>query len=153
VARGSTEQDLTEVLLDWQSGWFFVRLYDDQDTILDSFDFRFVRPLVAVLVEGASSLPGPAGHGPVRVRFEHRGPCQISPPPEAGAVTVSDESTRATLPAAIDADKSEWKITGGHGTNEFNQAVPVTLLLERLWWAIADELTPGRPAAPTGRRL
>lgn len=130
------EQDLSEILAPWPSGWFFVRLYDGQGELLDSFDFRCVRPLKALDVVDLT-LPGSGGHRSARVEFVYHGACLIAPdgglPPD-GTITNQPGLTVAMLPANPFVDETRWSVRAGPGW-----PVSVTILLERLWWGIGDE--------------
>ena len=68
------EQGLAEVL-DGRQGRFFVRVYDERATLLDSDEFRYFQSLEAIHVNDEPYTkqsvlpPSPAGHHPTKIRF------------------------------------------------------------------------------------
>lgn len=142
---GTRDQDLSAILSHFHCGWFFVRLYDSYAELLDSFDFRFVRPLRDIALRDLSSLPGSAGHRPVAAEFMHEAGCEIvAEIPPRGSVLPTPHSgvTVATIPATPEADETRWLLTARPG-----RSVQATIVVERLWWALGDERT--KPATWT----
>jgi hypothetical protein len=128
------QQDLRlQVLDDREGGWYFVRLYDACDDLIESFDFRFARRLVRVDVETPPLVPPVGGHGIVDVTIHHHPGCPIrsvNDLPDGVEVTRSDRAVAISLPASPTADATRWLI-GPPG----DQAVTFVLRLDRLWWA------------------
>jgi hypothetical protein len=50
------------------SGWYFIRLYDANDALIDGFPFRYVARLKGIEVEGAGLTEGDSE---IRVTFAH----------------------------------------------------------------------------------
>ncbi|MFQ5472912.1 MAG: hypothetical protein ACE5FA_08530, partial [Dehalococcoidia bacterium] len=85
--------------------WFFVRLYDANDDLLDSLDFRYAKGLEAIEIDEHSSLPDPCGHRPARVDFHLTSGMTISPvdgPPEITSFRKTP-AEGILLPARSDA--------------------------------------------------
>ncbi|MDA2934096.1 hypothetical protein MYX82_07105 [Acidobacteria bacterium AH-259-D05] len=115
------------------SGWYFVRVYNQDEDLVESFDFRFCRTL-ADIRRNVPFLPGPSGHGDVTVECEHepglslfldnrklRGRVRI----EAG-----DKATVLHIPPIPDCDETKWTLR-----DEGND-VSAVLKLPRLWWGV-----------------
>lgn len=137
--RGASDQDLVEIRRHFDCGWFFVRLYNSDAELLDSFDFRFVRSLREIGLRDLSFLPGSSGHRPVAAEFTHEGECEIVPKTAARGVVASSPRpgvTVATIPATPEADETLWLLSARPG-----RPVETTILVERLWWAVGDERT------------
>ena len=132
------ERDVGAVLGDRQ-GRFFVRVYDTDTELLDSEQFRYLRNLREILVNGAPYsegrllVPPPTGHLPTEVRF------------------VGVDS--ATLRSALSLEAKHTKV---QGTSLFvdphpnvdriscvlesdTDRIDVVLHLPRLWWLIEEE--------------
>jgi hypothetical protein len=54
---GSVEQELRSELAGRRGGWYFIRVYDRQDNLLESMDFRFMTPLRGITVSPYKHLP------------------------------------------------------------------------------------------------
>jgi len=130
------EKPLADVLGDRQ-GRFFVRVYDAREgRLLDSDQFRYLRALRDILVNGTSYsqktllLPPPSGHRPTEVRFagDHDTVIRPIPPSEAEFVEVS-EGVLVARPTP-DADDISFGLEADGGR------VDIRLRLARVWWRI-----------------
>ncbi|MES4793298.1 MAG: hypothetical protein C4321_10255, partial [Chloroflexota bacterium] len=129
---------------DKQPGWFFVRVYDANDELLESLDFRYVKGLEAIEVAEVSPLPSPQGHGGVKVVFRVAPDVVVSPvlvdgPPEIAGLNPA-RAEGVLLPARPDAGRATWRVSAGTGTG-----VEAVVHVPRIWWAFtasgnADEL-------------
>ncbi len=121
------EQGLAKVL-DGRQGRFFVRVYDEKATLLDSDEFRYFQSLEAIHVNNEpykkeSVLPpSPAGHHPTKIRFvgADAGVTIKHPTPHATA----DGDCVVVHPVA-DADVVSCAL---------ESHVSIKLHLPRIWW-------------------
>ncbi len=126
------EQNLPDELTNRRGGWYFVRIYDNDDNLLESMDFRFMIALKDIQTEKYPSLPGPNGHNSVTVQFLHQADSRVEPEDkhtDALEIRRENERTIVTVPPNPDCDKTIWRVRNG------NAEIKVTLLVERIWWA------------------
>ena len=139
---GAEEQKLPEEIAQRRGGWFFARIYDNNDNLLESMDFRFLGGLKDIRMGSFDCLPGPNGHDNVPVQFLHETDCKVELTDEdkQHALKIRRErgQTIVTVPPKPDCDKTHWILHDGEGE------VKVTVLVERIWWAFG-----AMGAAPT----
>jgi hypothetical protein len=127
------EVQLSEHLNGRTSGWYFVRLYDVNEVLMDSLYFAFARPLHGVKVSGTSALPAVSGHAKARLEFEHDtgasikilGEHQHEPQP-------FDSGTAFIVPPCCEQLDWEFSWPG-------EPPLKCTTRIERIWWAIGSE--------------
>ena len=137
---GVPEQPLPTEFVSREGGWYFLRFYDLQSQLVESFDFRFAPALRGFDVPPFPRLPAPTGHGTVNIVVDHDSNCVVSPASDlAGSIQVGRRETTTTLsvPPDPDCDRSEWLVAPDH-----RPQVRVTFLVERVWWAVGDENAP-----------
>jgi len=129
------EQSLPQELVERKGGWFFLRFYDKSDELVDSLDFRFLTALNDIRVI-ASPKPSESGHGAAQVEFRHQPDCAVRPVENLPEVQIErqDEKTVVVLPRRPSYDRTAWRLGIRNGPS-----VEVTILVERLWWALGDE--------------
>ncbi len=114
-----------------------MRIYDRNDCLLDSMDFRFVPGLRDIRVEGGTCLPGPHGHEQATVRFIHEDSCTIQPvdPTVATALEVRHENghTVATIPPRPDLDETHWTVC------DRGAEIDIAVLVKRMWWGVGTD--------------
>lgn len=133
-------QTLPENLNARGAGWYFLRIYDLNTDLLDSFDFRFVNALHGIEFDPPFPLPQDGGHQPVHIVFLHDAGCIIEPDANCQGrlkIETTLEKTVVWLPAAPDLDETRWHISAPG-----SPSVEATLLIERVWVAPGDEATP-----------
>lgn len=133
------ERELAQVLAGRQ-GRFFVRVYDDREgRLLDSGQFRYLRALNDILVNGAPYSPRtlllspPSGHPPTEVRFAGEPGAVIRPALPSGtneSVKVSGNGLVAQ--PTPDADDISCRLV----TEPDGGRVDIRLTLPRVWWRI-----------------
>ena len=117
-----------------KAGWYFVRFYNSTDQLIDSMDFRFVAGLSAITVHETPALPTAGRHGEVKVEFCCEEDCSIEPLNLKDLkVDNLDGKVIVVIPAYPECDRSHWLV--GYD----NHKVPITVLLERVWWALNEE--------------
>ena len=130
---GTEEQKLPEEIANRRGGWYFIRIYDNGDNLLESMDFRFLTALSDIRMESSDLLPGPNGYDNVTVQFLHQTDCKAELMDEdiQHALEIRRESgqTIVTVPPKPDCDKSHWILRDG------DAEIEVTVLVERIWWA------------------
>lgn len=140
-ARAADFEQLRPGIAAQGAGWFFVRLYDANDDLIDSLDFRFFAKLQAIELDAVPPVPAADGHRPARfhLRFAYGSDCEVRPAdiPVDGRLFVTreqDDSYHIEIPPLPDCDESLWMIRERNGTE-----VEVCLRVDRLWWSVADE--------------
>lgn len=137
---GKNEQELPPEVADRKAGWYFLRIYDKNDNLIDSLDYRFVKSLKDFRVLLSSPLPPTGGHSSVRVEFCHEPRCIVEPEPFGTDdiwVEHEDNKTTLTVPPAPAYDRTKWTVTSQDGP-----PVTVTVLIERVWWVLGLEDQP-----------
>jgi hypothetical protein len=128
------EQTNLDMLINGRSGWYFLRIYDKNNDLIESMDFRFFRNLRNIQIEGNTScLPGPAGHENIIVKFLHHPDCKVVLRDRdiQHLLDISREigETTITLPPESNCDKTDWILS------DDGAEVDVTILTERIWWS------------------
>ena len=127
------EQKLPEEISSRCGGWYFVRIYDNKDNLLESMDFRFLKALNDIRVESSDFLPGLNGYDSVTAQFLHQTDCKAELMDEdiQHALEIRRESdyTIVTIPPKPNCDKTHWILRDG------DAEIEVTVLVERIWWA------------------
>lgn len=131
-----TQQELPHEVAARKWWWYFLRFYDHNDDLIESLDFRFVRALKEIRIHQPSYLPPENGHRPVRVEFLHDLGCAVQPADGLTSIQIEGEDGQTILTISPDPtyDETRWLVNSEDGTK-----VEVTILVERLWWAVEDE--------------
>lgn len=131
---GTKEQKMPDELTNQQGGWYFVRIYDKNNDLLESMDFRFMAGLKDIQIMNSKCLPEPDGYNDVTVQFIHQANCKVEPADEEmhHVLTIRRENdfTIATIPPKPDYDKTHWVL------GEENAKVKTTVLVKRVWWCV-----------------
>jgi len=134
-------QDLGEPMQTRQSGWYFIRLYDTNEDLAESLDFRFALTLENIVIAPHSALPGKQGHADVRIEVHHakNSSIRLIRPRDIQLPTnTSDRGTIVDVPPNPNADKTDWNLLV-----EKNPKVYLSFLVERVWWSICEQdVTP-----------
>jgi len=133
------EQRLPAEAAPRKDGWYFLRFYDMDDDLVESLDFRLVCALREIKVFQPSPFPSEGEHGPVYAEFTHESDCAIQPTDDlARSIQVEGKGnkTRLTIPPSPTYDETRWHVGS---RSEGNPHVQVTILAERLWWAVGQE--------------
>ena len=134
----TNERDVGTVLGNRQ-GRFFVRIYDADMELLDSDQFRYLRDLEEILVNGKPYsedlllVPTTAGHLPTEVRFIGVDGANVHPVLSPEAKRTNFRGTSVLVDPHPDADRASCVIASDTGS------VDVVLALPRVWWHIAQE--------------
>ena len=133
---GEIRQDLPSEVAGRKGGWYFLRLYDMNDELIESLDFRFISALKEIRLVQPSPLPSEDGHRPVCVEFLHEPGCSVQPEDCPTNIQIERQGDKTTLiiPPDPTCDKTRW-LVGPDGESR----VQVTILVERLWWAVGEE--------------
>ncbi|MBA2226681.1 MAG: uS9 family ribosomal protein [Thermogemmata sp.] len=134
--QGLIEQTLPPEVGERKEGWYFLRFYDTNGDLVESLDFRFISALKEIRTDRFSPLPLENGYNPVCVTFLHDPGCVIHLADGSLNVQIErqDDKTILTIPPDPTCDKTHWHV-GSQGGPQ----VEVTILVERLWWAIGEE--------------
>jgi len=127
------EQTNLNELINGRSGWYFLRIYDKNNDLIESVDFRFLKNLWNIQIEGnASCLPGQAGHQNIIVKFLHDPDCKIElmdkDKQQLLDIRRQDGQTTVTVPPQPEFDKTNWMINDG------GKEIEAAILIERVWW-------------------
>ena len=133
------EQSLADVLNSRQ-GRFFVRVYDDSAELLDSGEFRYLRDLREIRVNGepysANTLfvPSSAGYSPVEVQFVSTDGTAIHPNLDTAGTHVTMQSGGILIVAPHpDGDHISCALPSGE------DRVDTVIKLPRIWWRMEQE--------------
>ncbi|MBI3951927.1 MAG: hypothetical protein HY314_15880 [Acidobacteria bacterium] len=132
-----TEQDLPSEVAAKKGGWYFLRFYDMNDDLIESLDFRFICALREIRIPQPFPLPFEDGHRPVRVEFLHESGCAVQPingSASSAQIEYENDKTILSIPPDPTCDETRW-LVGPKGGPQ----VEVTILVERLWWAVGEE--------------
>ncbi|MBI2907077.1 MAG: hypothetical protein HYX92_05415 [Chloroflexi bacterium] len=132
-----TVQELPSELAARGCGWYFLRFYDTDDDLVESMDFRFLTSLMDIRTPKSSPLPSKDGHHATRIEFLHDLNCSVQHSGELSAgihIERSDERTAVTIPPDPLCDLTRWRVCTAVGPS-----LEVAALVERVWWAIAEE--------------
>lgn len=134
------EQDLPSEVADRKGGWYFLRFYDRDGDLIESMDFRFLSVLKEIRVHQPSRFLPEEGHGPVCVEFVHEAGCAVQPSNSSARsvqIEYRDDRTILSIPPDPTCDEARWLVGQHDGPH-----VEVTILVERLWWAVGEEGNP-----------
>ncbi|WP_376793270.1 hypothetical protein [Thermoflexus sp.] len=134
------EQDLPSEVAARKGGWYFLRFYDRDGDLIESMDFRFLSVLKEVRVHQPSRFLPEEGHGPVWVEFVHEAGCAVQPSNDSASsvqIEYRDDRTILSIPPDPTCDETRWLVGQHDGPH-----VEVTILVERLWWAVGEEGNP-----------
>ena len=121
-------------ILNGRQGRFFVRVYDDQIKLLDSGEFRYLRDLKQIRVNGKPYtehtilLPSSTGHPPTKVRFIGVDGGALRPilPPEL--THAEARGSDLVVESHPDADYISCTLESDTGR------VAIVVNLPRVWW-------------------
>jgi len=133
----SREQPLPSEIIKREASWFFLRFYNDNNDLVDSLDFRFVKGLEKLVLSAPSPLPGPKGHTTAVAEFCHNPDYIVLPLCETAKslrITHRERKTTVEIPPEPHFDYTEWEIGPRDGPK-----VKVSILVERVWWALGLE--------------
>lgn len=122
-----------------EAGWFFLRIYDTNDELIDSLDFRFARDLRAIRSDGHNTLPGETGHISTRIVLEFdNSSCKILPVGHnLKAEKANGTQIEVKIPPKPEYDRTDWTILSSSKAK-----VNLALLVERVWWTICKRDVP-----------
>lgn len=129
------DQVMPVELVNRKVGWYFARLYDHEDELIDSLDFRFCAGLRQIRIQTSQPFPSAAGHDATTIELEHESDWSVAPSASVHSdVTVERKSDRTVLkiPPSSDRDLTRWKL-GAHAGPQ----AEIALLVERVWWALS----------------
>lgn len=127
------ERNLSKVLNDRQ-GRFFIRVYDSNVKLLDSGEFRYLRDLKEIRVNGKPYsedtflAPTPTGHHPTRVSFIGTGSTTIQPILPEGVTGSKEQGRNLVVEPHPSRDRISCALESGTGS------VDIVLNLPRFWW-------------------
>ena len=124
-----------ENILEKAEGWFYIRIYDESVKLIDSFDFRRIIGLEAILRDGEEHsaqtimIPNETGYESVVVQFTGE---NISVErEEKGDKSYSKIDNNTTeLESYADGDRTHWRI---------NEKTRITIQMPRIWWRMDEE--------------
>ncbi len=137
--RATTCEQLLPIIRERGAGWFFLRIHDETENLVDTLDFRFAAGLEGVEVEPVPAAPGPGGHRSARVMFRHQSGLSIRPSTERLRTEAVARGSVAYLPAEPEWNATSWIVSAGEA-----RQVEFHLRLNRVWWALGE--TGRRPS-------
>jgi len=149
--RAAVFEELRPSIAARRAGWFFVRLYDETDDLIDSLDFRFSAELQAIELDAVPPIPGADGHSPARFRLVHGEDCEVEPVNTSvdGLFVTRKHSDGHSIeiPPLPHCDETRWTIRECNGAE-----VEICLRVDRVWWSVADEASEPAATVWTDRR-
>ena len=127
-------QEFPPEFLGRKGGWFFVRVYDKSDDLLQGLDFRYLRELSGMKLPAFTPVPVGAFYDQVSVFIFHGARFSIRPRDEAmwsSKLLFRDDHTEVRVPPQPQFDSSEWYLGPTLGAQ-----VRMLLLIERVWWCV-----------------
>ena len=132
------EKNLSDVL-NGRAGWFYIRIYDENVKLLDSWDFRYLPKLKNILINNhpyspeIPIIPAVSGHTATRIRFVDIEENNISAKlrEENPHVTVQDDGSIDVKPHPS-GDFTKWALTIN------SKSVEIDIALPRVWWRIGE---------------
>ena len=128
------EQKAIDELINGRSGWYFIRIYDKDNHLIESMDFRFSKNLQGIQIEGGiSCFPDLNGYESTIVRFLHHPDCkfELIDKDKEHLLEILRENgqTTVTVPPNPNCDKTDWIL------NDCGVEIEVSILVERIWWS------------------
>jgi hypothetical protein len=130
---------LPDDILNQGSGWYFVRLYDSQDGLIDSLDFRYIPRLQNINVK-LPKLTDSSDEQRISVEFVHEAGVSVT------RLGSSVQSISSSLGVQSGQDlyrttKFEWPQSPhirevSFRVDDGGMPVPVTFETDRVWWAL-----------------
>lgn len=135
------DQKMPDDLANRQGGWYFVRIYDKDDNLLESMDFRFSAGLKSIQIVNPRCLPEKGGYCDVEVKFNHQVNCNIEPESEIEQgfeISRGNSLTIIMIPPKPYCDKTHWTVVDADDKTKVNAKTKITILIERVWWNAGD---------------
>ena len=132
----SPVDDPLEKRLDGRQGRFFVRVYNDEASLVDSGEFRYCSNLAEILVNDERyapdmpMLPSPKGHPTAILQFVGIEGMAVHPKLENGnpCVDFEQDGTIQVKSSCPENDKTVWSLFSERGT------VEIVIRFPRVWW-------------------
>ena len=137
----SPDETTIEQVLNGRQGRFFLRVYD-RTKLVDSGEFRYVRDLRGIRVNGepfTSSqvlLPGPSGHASTRVSFIGRDDVELRPLLRLASAHATVRANSILVDPRAAGDQVACLLPTGHSS------VEVVADLPRIWWRLESASDP-----------
>lgn len=135
-----------------RAGWFFMRLYDENDDLIDGLDFRFSAQLQAIEEDAVPPIPSPDGHSPAHFRLVHGEDCEVEPVGTSMdglfVTRKQNDGHSIEIPPLPHCDETRWTIRERNGAE-----VETCLRVDRVWWSVADEASEPAAMVWKDRRL
>jgi len=132
----SSEQVLPEEVTAKGTGWYFIRLYDVSDCLMDSLDFRYVPGLHSMSIKHISETDSEYLE---EIEFVHDGSCTICPkeklPPKSQVEALHGRTLASVCLGSTPQEPIRWVIE----SNETK--VHLSSDLGRPCWTLVDEKT------------
>jgi hypothetical protein len=132
--------DVLPYLRGKEAGWFFLRIYDSNDELIDSLDFRFARSLHSIRIDEHSTLPSETGHKSAKITLEYKdaSSCELLPSGHNLKPEEADETKiEIDVPPQPEFDRTNWTLIFST-----KASVSISLLVKRVWWTICKRDAP-----------
>lgn len=134
--ENEAEQIFPDELVKKNGGWFFVRIYDNNENLLESLDFRFLKSLQKLEISLYKNLPGVNGHEAALITFYHEEGTDIQLAKGSDnevKILKSSFETEITIPSYPSWDVSDWKL-------KFAKTyIEIEIMIERIWWSFVED--------------
>lgn len=121
-------QKLPRILEERGCGWYYIRIYDQDERLKESLDFRYSKGLHDIVIP-TYQLPSADGYRPVELKFSCTTDCNILPG-EDNNLTKDENSNVITykLPSSSFYDQTDWVVV------EHGYKISLRIILDRIWW-------------------
>jgi len=110
--EGVERQIMPNEIANRRAGWYFIRIYDKDDNLIESLDFRFLAILSDIRFDSTNFLPSPNGHDSIIVKFIYQsdGKVELMDKDIQYALEIrrKERQTIVTIPPKPDYDKTHW---------------------------------------------
>lgn len=111
-------------------GWYYLRIYDQDERLRESLDFRYSKGLHEIITPPYCS-PSSNGYKPVQIEFYCAANCDVIPEKHSDLMRIenSDIITYEIPPSSL-YDQTDWVIVDG------GFKISVRIILDRIWWVV-----------------
>ncbi|SLM15982.1 hypothetical protein SPIROBIBN47_90050 [uncultured spirochete] len=119
------------------SGWYYVRIYNKENELVESMNFRYIELLKKINIPKHLHPAQNDGYQTAKIELIHSPGFVIKSANRRDNIQIEQESSEKTIikiPADPDYDNSHWLVEIDN-----NKFIPLTISLKRIWWALGEE--------------
>jgi len=130
---GTTRFDLKKAFAEEDCDWVFVRIYENDDILLESLDFVLLMPVKSISVTEHPTFPGAEGHIPVQIKVTHDENVSID---VDGPFFKHEAKGQTVIEVPPDPNLDKVNLQVRTGRNKRPVIVPV--VIDRVWYGFGD---------------